>query len=106
MYCFRPCDSEEKRRAAAHAERKTPLSCGNRPGSNRARKVKRPAGERYTPDSYRRAIQRACDKAFPAPEAVEGEDLAAWRAKHRWSPNQLRHSCATEVRKRYEVVLN
>ena len=29
-YCFRPCDSEEKRRAAATAARVTPLSCGNR----------------------------------------------------------------------------
>jgi integrase len=27
-HCFRPCDSEAKRRAAAHAARKTPLSCG------------------------------------------------------------------------------
>jgi integrase len=26
-HCFRPCDSEEKRRAAASASRKTPLSC-------------------------------------------------------------------------------
>ncbi len=25
MYCFRPCDSEAKRRAAAHAKRKTPF---------------------------------------------------------------------------------
>ena len=34
-HCFRPCDSEAKRRAAAHAARKTPLSCGNIPGSHR-----------------------------------------------------------------------
>ena len=29
-YCFRPCDSEAKRRAAQHEARVTPLSCGNR----------------------------------------------------------------------------
>jgi integrase len=30
-FCFRPCDSEAKRRAAATKARKTPLSCGNKP---------------------------------------------------------------------------
>jgi len=84
-HCFRPRDSEEKRRAAATANRKTPLSCGNVRGSNRRRKPKRSAGERYTTDSYRRAIHRACDKA-----GVE-----------RWSPNRLRHSKATEVRAKF-----
>ena len=29
-HCFRPVDSEKKRRAAQHDNRKTPLSCGNR----------------------------------------------------------------------------
>ena len=48
-------------------------------------KPKRKPGKRYTRDSYRRAVQRACDKA-----GVE-----------RWSPNQLRHSAATEIRSRY-----
>lgn len=34
-YCFRPCDSEAKRLAAIHAERVTPITHGNFPGSNR-----------------------------------------------------------------------
>lgn len=42
-------------------------------------------GECYTTHSYRRAVHRAC-KAAGVPT---------------WSPNQLRHSKATEVRKRY-----
>lgn len=41
--------------------------------------------ECYPVRSYRRAIHRACKKA----------------EIHPWSPNQLRHSRATEVRKRY-----
>lgn len=82
-YCFRPCDSEQKRRAAQHADRKTPLSYGNRPGSNRQKRPKRTAGEKYTPDSYRRAVNRACTKA-----GIES-----------WSPNRLRHAAATEFRK-------
>jgi integrase len=43
------------------------------------------AGEIYTTHSYRRAVNRAC-KAAGVPQ---------------WSPNQLRHSRATEVRKVY-----
>src|SRR5262249_54130854 len=43
-YCFRPIDSEAKRRAAQHAARVVPINHGNRPGSNRKRKPKRAAG--------------------------------------------------------------
>jgi len=84
-YCFRPCDSEEKRRSVAESERVTPTKYGNAKGTNRVRNPKRKAGERYSTDSYRRSIHRACDKA--------GVD--------RWSPNRLRHSAATEIRKRF-----
>jgi len=66
-YCFRPCDSEAKRRAARHAARKVPLHHGNRPGTNRVTKPKRSPGERYDANAYRHAIHRACDKAFPHP---------------------------------------
>jgi len=84
-YCFRPCDSEDKRRANATAKRVTPFKYGNKRGTNRVRNPKWKAGEKYSTGSYRRAIHRACDKA--------GVD--------RWSPNRLRHSAATEIRKRF-----
>lgn len=118
-YCFSPTESERKRRRSQHEERLTPLRCGNRPGTNRKRHPKRPAGEQYTTASYRRAIHRACDLAFPAPDSLGrrgGETFAAWQTRltdkqrqqlkgwqseHRWSPNQLRHTAATEIRKRY-----
>jgi hypothetical protein len=118
-FCFRPCDSEAKRRATAHTKRKTPLSCGNMPGSNRRRVPKRTAGDRYNVDAYRRAIHRACDAAFPATGDLarrpgesaaarcarlidqQRDELAKWQSDHRWSPNQLRHSAATEIRRRY-----
>ena len=118
-HCFQPIDSERKRRSAQHENRRTPLSCGNKPGSNRKKKPKRSAGEKYTTESYRRAIHRACDTAFPAPEPLrrrEGEsvkrwqerltdkervELGQWQSDHRWSPNRLRHSAGTEIRKRY-----
>jgi integrase len=110
-YCFRPCDSEAKRLAGRHAERKTPLSCGNRPGTNRRRKPRKGPGERYTTDSYRRAISYACDKAFPHPAfgaihrrqrtAEQTAEVKSWQSAHRWAPNQLRHSAATEVRRQF-----
>ncbi len=111
MYCFRPIDSEAKRRAEVHTNRKTPLSCGNLPGSNRKSKPKRSAGECYTTGSYGRAIYRGCDKAFPRPQLgyvlrssftdEEKRELREWQSSHRWSPNQLRHTAATEVRSKF-----
>lgn len=62
-YCFRPCDSEAKRQAEAHSERKTPLEYGHCPGTNQKGNSKRKPGEKYNTNSYRRAIHRACHKA-------------------------------------------
>ncbi len=84
-YCFSPIDSEKKRRAEQYEKRTTPLAHGNRPGTSRKRRPKRTAGNRYDAASYRRAIYRACKKA-----GVE-----------QWSPNRLRHSAATEIRRRF-----
>lgn len=118
-HCFRPVDSEKKRREELHESRATRLSCGNRPGTNLKRKPKRTAGEQYTAHSYRRAIHRACDIAFPAPEPLcrrddesqvqwldrltdkQRAELEKWRSDQRWSPNRLRHSAGTEIHKRF-----
>ena len=48
-------------------------------------KPKRAPRDRYTTDSYRRAIQRACETAGVPP----------------WHPHQLRHNAATRLRKEY-----
>jgi integrase len=110
-YCFRPCDSMAKHRADRAAARTTPPSCGNTPGSNRRKKPRTVPGECYAVDAYRRAITRACDKAFPHPElagiretmltAEQKLELKAWQKSHRWAPNQLRHAAATEVRREF-----
>lgn len=86
-YLFRPLDSEAKRRAEMTAARITPLSCGNRPGTNRKTDPKRKPGDRYSVDSYRRAIARAAKAAGVEP----------------WSPHRLRHTMATEVRRHYSL---
>lgn len=81
-FLFRPRDSERKRRQALHEQRVTPLSCGNKPGTNRTAKPLRRPGVAYSSNSYARAISRTCKaKGIPA-----------------WSPNKLRHACATQVR--------
>jgi integrase len=103
-YCFSPAESEAKRRAAAHARRKTPLNAGNYPGSNRLqpRKIKRKFGDRYNPRSYHNAVCDACAKAFPVPaDIVDPAAIADWRRTHHWTPNQLRHLAATEIRRQF-----
>ena len=109
--CFRPCDSVAKWLAAKHAARTTPITYGNRPGTNRKRRPKREAGDAYEVDAYRRAISRACDKAFPHPELgkikrkdltpEQLDELKAWQSSHRWAPNRLRHTFATAVRREF-----
>ena len=114
-YCFCPAEGERKRREAAHEARVTPLGYGNSPGTNKYARPKRPAGDRYTTASYRRAIHRASELAFGMPDDLrKGPDDETpeqkadrlkrgreWRAKHTWHPNQLRHSAATEIRRRF-----
>jgi hypothetical protein len=60
-FIFSPKEAEEERRQSLHARRRTPLSCGNVPGSNRAPRAKRVLGDQYTAESYRRAVARGCD---------------------------------------------
>jgi integrase len=110
MYCFRPCDSEAKRRAESRANRKTPLYCDSS-RRRRKRKPKRAAGECYSDNSYYHAIKRACNKAFPHPKLghimrssftdAEKRELREWQAQHLWAPNRLRHTAATEIRKNH-----
>lgn len=68
--CISPQESIDRHRAERHAQRATPLSCGYGPGSNRQRRLKRTPRDRYEVASYRRAIRRACNLAFPAPADV------------------------------------
>jgi integrase len=85
-YLFSPracVESLRARRAAARKTKRTPSEL------RRKRKAKphRVPAEHYNRRSYRLAIVRACQKAG-VPE---------------WSPLQLRHSAATEIRAKYGV---
>lgn len=119
QFCFSPCESEKQYRERRNARRKTPPNHGNRRGTNRKQSPQRRPGDCFTVASYRRAIHRGCDQAFPPPVELarpvgivskrwlaklnqhQKQQLANWQSTHRWSPNQLRHSAATEIRKRF-----
>lgn len=124
--CFSMAESIEQRHREREAARKTPRSCGNRRGKrsnadvppNRRKRARR---VEFDPNSYRRAVHAACDRAFPAPPplgqaagesdrarkqrltADEREQLRQWQDAHRWHPNRLRHTRATEIRRRFGI---
>lgn len=86
-FCFSPAESTEQRLQARASNRITTMSCGNRRGSNRVSSPKKKPGQSYSTITYCKAIHYACRKA--------GIPL--------WSPNQLRHKVATELREREGV---
>jgi integrase len=125
-YCFDPRETVEQVRQLRRDKRVTPANFGNRQGYSartRSGQSRRdaPPSDRYTVDSFRRAIHRACDRAFPPPPPyarldretkkqrdarltkAQREELQRWESAERWSPNQLRHSAATEIRERYGI---
>ena len=79
-YCFSPAESVARAR-----RRQQELGKKWRSRKNRVAVPKRLAAERYQVSSYRVAIRRGCNKAGVAV----------------WTPNQLRHTAATEIRRRY-----
>lgn len=99
--CFSPKESAAAVRSRRAAGRTTPLSCGNRAGTNRKDKPQRQASDQFTTASYGRAVSRACDQAFPPPVGTREADAKVWRLMNRWAPNQLRHTAATEIRRRF-----
>jgi len=101
-YCFSPQETMEWRRQnrAVHfkTNRKTPVypsELRSREKAKLARKKrtrKRAQRERYDTDSYRRAINYGQQNARKA-----GVELAHWH------PNQIRHTRATEIRKKFGI---
>jgi integrase len=84
-YLFQPREVMQQIRAERHKLRKTPVSCGHRPGNNVKRKPKKVPSDHYDTRAYHRAIRTACDKAgVPS-----------------WHPHQLRHNAATWLRKEF-----
>ena len=90
--CFSPKDSERLRRSELNKARKTPLSCGNKIGSNRTAQPKRQPGESYSVSAYNKAIKRAIEKVNAIALSTGEEPIIPWSA------NQLRKAYALEIR--------
>jgi integrase len=117
-YLFSPRAGEQARSAERRRSRKAPLTPSQASRTPKAN-AKRPKRDHYDETSYRNAVYRACDKAFPPPEPLarrkgesrkewqarltpeQWQELGRWRREHRWHPNRLRHSAATEIRRRF-----
>jgi integrase len=82
-YLFSPAEGLAAKRAAMRAARKTKVQPSQR--GRRKRKPKRAPGDHYSAAAYDCAIAKACKKA----------------GVPHWHPHRLRHSHATEVRKRF-----
>lgn len=63
----------------------------------------RPTGGAFKRWNYNSKIHQACDKAFPVPGNIKNDVVKskAWQKQHRWAPNRLRHSRATDIRMKY-----
>jgi len=86
-YLFSPEESERERQDERSGRRKTPRFRSHMKNNQKRRKrrPKKKPGDRYSVNSYRQVIQRACDVAKVP----------------RWAPNQLRHNAATYLRKEF-----
>lgn len=122
-FCFSPRESESVRSAGRRQNRKSPMTPSQAARQPKARQIR----DRYTKNTYNRAIQRACEQAFDMPiklrnvgrtvekiadlrpkerdalKARLNAEASEWRRKYCWSPNQLRHTRATAIRERYGI---
>lgn len=112
-FCFSPTEGEARRHDAMRSARKSKVQPSQR--NRRKTDPKRKPRDCYVKDGYCRAVVRACELAFGMPKELRNIDrslpeaekkrlrklASEWRAKHGWSPNQLRHSAATEIRRQF-----
>jgi integrase len=104
-YLFSPRHAMEQRRVERRALRKSKVQPSQE--DRRRPKAKCRPGERYTRSSYYYGIIRACNRAdaIARAKAVEQgipvEEAAKMVFVPHWHPNQLRHTHATEIRRRF-----
>jgi len=90
-YLFSPAEAEAARNEARKANRKSPMTPSQAKRKPKKRPL-RPKQDRYDVASYRRAITYGIKKANKAGKEVP-----------HWNPYRLRHSYATDVRKRFGI---
>ena len=96
-YCFSPAEVMVERLKLRHTQRKTPLSCGNLPGSNCKDNPEHTPGEKYNTQNYYQAVQyaiKAYNEELKSCGIIKDDSEAI-----KWTPHQLRHNAATKIRK-------
>jgi integrase len=93
-YCFSPRESMAQRFLERSSTRTTPLSCGNKPGTNTKSNPRSTPGDYYDPNCYRSAVVYAIKAARKSGKFEENEIIDI-------HPHQLRHTTATIVRKEF-----
>jgi integrase len=83
-FVFSPREAAEAVLSERRLNRRTPVTPSQRKRTRKQNPKRRP-GDQYTKNAYRWAVARACKKA---------------EVPH-WHPHQLRHNCATKVRRLY-----
>jgi integrase len=97
--CFSPAESRRKQYAQMREARKTKVQ-PSQVDRSKAHPQNSP-GDCYSKDSYNRAIHRACLNADQAAHAADPSVPSDHVLVPVWSPNRLRHSVGTKVRKKF-----
>jgi len=99
-YCFAPDEAQAHRNAVRRARRRTRVQ-----PSQQNRRTPEPEefpGDRYDPDSYRRAIEyaiAATNRAATQQAKAEGREAGENELIPHWHPHPLRHTAATIIRR-------
>ena len=101
-YCFSPIEAEAERNEERRTNRVSPMTPSQAARKRKCR-PKRPKGGRYSEAAFRRSIHRACDDADHQAHQDAPSVPAEQRLFARWSPNRLRHSAGTEIRRHFGV---
>jgi integrase len=92
-YLFSPAEAEAERHAEQRESRKTRVQPSQQ--NRRRRKPRKAPGQRYTVDSYRRAIRYGIKWANQEAERVGADPIPHWH------PHQIRHTAATRFRNKF-----
>jgi integrase len=100
-YCFSPAESEEKRHGEMRERRRTKVQPSQQ--HRRKRRPQRGPTLRYSVGSYRRAITKGTTRANRQIQQEAAREGIEPQLVPDWSPGQLRHSAATEIRQRFNL---
>lgn len=98
-FCFSPAESERKRKREMRARRRTKVQPSQ---FDRTKpKAQQKPGEYYNKDAFNRAVKRAVAKANDVERAAASRECREPGPIEDWTPNQLRHSLATQARRSF-----